>query len=476
MKNLTLALALGLTTTFSFSGVADERMLPTSASPIQTATQRDPIVRIAQEATPAVVFIKVEAPAPQAANDPFDAFHDEFFRRFFGPGQRSKARPRQPEVARGTGFLVSHDGYIFTNNHVIQESRKITVHMHDGSVYPGELVGTDPNTDVAVLKIAVTNAPHLKLCDSDTIEVGETVVAIGHPFELRATLTTGVVSAKGRSGLNINAFENFIQTDAAINPGNSGGPLLNLRGEVIGINTAIVTRSGGYMGIGFSVPSNMANHVMDQLVTTGSVSRGFLGIAAQDLNPELIDAFHLPKNSNGVVTVEVVPGSPAEKAGIKVGDVIVSINDKSVESFHNMRNLIAHIIPGQSASIQVIRDGQMLPAMQVVVEDQKQGLPQTPVVLKKLGVDDMAEAQLKAPGQPEGAPTSTHVVIQKVRQGTLAETQGLVPGTAILAVNNIKVTSLKQLNQVIDEQSEQGNRLLLLVRKNNTTRFITLKP
>lgn len=469
---LALAIAGSLT---AFSNQVPVTQL-TSTHLAQINTLNEPIVRIAKEATPAVVFIKVETPAPQSANDPFDSFHEEFFRRFFGPGQRFNTRPQQPQVARGTGFLVTADGYIMTNNHVVQESKKITVHMHDGTVYNAELVGTDPNTDVAILKISIDNAPYLKLCDSEHIEVGESVVAIGHPFELRATVTTGVVSAKGRSGLNINTFEDFIQTNAAINPGNSGGPLINLKGEVIGINTAILTRSGGSMGIGFSVPSNMAKHVMDQLVKTGSVSRGFLGVAAQDLSPELIEAFQLPKNSNGVIAVEVVPGSPADKAGLKVGDVIVSINGKPVESFHNLRNLIAHVVPGEAASIQVVREGQMLPALHVVVEDQKQGLPGTPVVLKKLGVDDMTEAQLTSPGQPEGGSVATYVVIQKVRQGTIAERHGLVPGTAILAVNNIKITSLGQLAEVIDEQMESGQRLLLLVRKGNTTRFITLKP
>lgn len=474
MHKSLLALAIAGTLTAFGNTVAEHKLTATHLAQINTLNE--PIVRIAQEATPAVVFIKVEAPTPQATNDPFDSFHEEFFRRFFGPNQRFNSRPEQPQVARGTGFLVTADGYIMTNNHVVQDSKKITVHLHDGTVYNGELIGTDPNTDVAILKISIENAPYLKLCDSDTIQVGETVVAIGHPFELRATLTTGVISARGRSGLNINTFEDFIQTDAAINPGNSGGPLLNLKGEVIGINTAIVTRSGGYMGIGFSVPSNMATHVMDQLVKTGSVPRGFLGVAAQDLSPELIEAFRLPKNSNGVVAVEIVPGSPAERAGLKVGDVIVSINGKSIESFHNLRNLIAHIVPGQTASIQVVREGHMLPVINVVVENQKHGTPQTPVALKKLGVDDMTEAQLSAPGQPEGASTATYVVIQKVRQGTVAERHGLVPGTAILAVNNIKITSLKQLSEVIDEQMENGQRLLLLVRKGNTTRFLTLKP
>lgn len=466
MKTLFLSFLL---TTGAFAGIVKE---PTSTGSNAHATQ-GAFIHVAKEATPAVVFIKVETARPQPGSDPFDAFHEEFFHRFFGPGA-PRNRPPQQQVARGTGFLVTPDGYILTNNHVVQESQKITVHLHNGGEYPAELVGTDPSTDVAVLKINIQDAPYLKLANSDKIEVGEWAIAIGNPFELRATLTVGVVSAKGRNGLNINNFEDFIQTDAAINPGNSGGPLLNINGEVIGINTAIVTRSGGYMGIGFSVPSNMARHVMDQLVQTGSVARGYLGIVAQDLNPELIEAFKLPKNSNGVVIVEIAPESPAQKAGLKIGDVIIRINNKPVESSHALRSVIAHIVPGKTAMIQVIREGQTLPPMQIILEDQKKGIPQTPALLKKLGVDEMSEVQLPAPGQPEGSPATTYVVIQHVRQGTIAERQGLVPGTAILAVNNIKVTSLIQLGEIIEQQTEQTGRLLLLVRKGNTTRFITI--
>ncbi len=440
------------------------------------AISQNAFVKVAQNSIPAVVFIKVENnPTPfRGGADPFGMLHEDFFKKFFGQDFDFRQRAPTPQVARGTGFIVSPDGYILTNNHVVQDCKTIKVLLHNGEEYTGELVGADPTTDVAVVKINTTNAPYLKMADSEKLEVGQWAIAVGNPFELRATLTVGVISATGRNNLNISNLEDFIQTDAAINPGNSGGPLINIHGEVIGINTAIVTRSGGYMGIGFAVPTNMARHVMNQLVETGDVSRGYMGVVAQELNPELIEAFKLPKNSSGVVITEVAPDSPAEKAGLKVGDVIVKYNEKSIDSTGALRNQIALTKPGTSVEMQVVREGKRLPSMKITLEDQKQGRPTTPVALKKAGIDDIVETSMAAPGRKDGKQV-TVVMIKGVRQGTKAALEGLRPNMVIVSADHVPVHSLPQLNQIVDEALKKNkSKLLLLVRQGGAPHYVTL--
>jgi serine protease Do len=276
--------------------------------------------RVAKRTLPAVVFIQVEknverGRGPGEFNNPFDLFNDEFFHRFFG--ERFHRQPRQyKQRGLGSGFIVSHDGYILTNHHVVGDAEHIMVKLADGREVKAKLVGTDPKSDVAVIKIKGDDLPVLPLGDSDTLEVGEWVVAIGNPFGLTHTITVGVVSAKGRSGMGIEDYEDFIQTDAAINPGNSGGPLINLQGKVIGINTAIYSRSGGYMGIGFAIPINMVKAIEQQLIASGKVTRGYLGINIQDLSEDLANSFGL-KTTKGVLVADVVENSPAAKGGLK---------------------------------------------------------------------------------------------------------------------------------------------------------------
>jgi len=311
-------------------GLALVLMMTMSVSPAQAREAEDarPALRslsraftqVAQQAMPAVVFIQVEktletGTSPFGLNNPFDLFSEEFFERFFGrrfPEQRRERRqPRQyRQQGQGSGFIVSKDGYILTNHHVVGEADRLRVTLADDREFEAKLIGADPKSDVAVIKIAGNNFPVLPIGDSDALAVGEWVIAIGNPFGLTHTMTVGVVSAKGRSRMGITDYEDFIQTDAAINPGNSGGPLLNLDGAVVGINTAIFSRSGGYMGIGFAIPIKMATHIQQQLITTGKVTRGYLGVNIQSLTKDLARSFGIAER-DGVLIASVAPGTPA---------------------------------------------------------------------------------------------------------------------------------------------------------------------
>ncbi|MCK5913696.1 MAG: Do family serine endopeptidase, partial [Desulfuromusa sp.] len=319
---------------------------------------------VAKQVGPAVVYIRVEKEIKQQgmADNPFGGhpFGDEFFRRFFGqpPQQQGphKKVPQRRESGQGSGFIISADGYIMTNNHVVGDADKVTVQLLDGREYTAKIIGTDPPTDVALIKIdADEKLPFLPLGNSDQLEVGDWVLAFGNPFGLSHTLTAGIVSAKGRSGIGLTDYENFIQTDAAINPGNSGGPLINLDGEVVGMNTAIFSRSGGYMGIGFAIPINMAQNIYQQLVKHGGVTRGRLGVLIQDLTKDLAESFDIDQRV-GILIAQVVGDSPAEKAGLKQGDVILKFNGNKVDKVAKFRNQIAMTRPGTDVEFLVLRD------------------------------------------------------------------------------------------------------------------------
>ena len=276
-------------------------------------------VEVGKKAIPAVVFIKAEFTPAQSSmnNHPLDQFHDELFRQFFGNPPQGFGKP-QPQIGAGSGCIVSDDGYILTNYHVVQDANKITVVLNNGDEYEGKLVGTDSKTDLAVLKIPAKKLSYLSFGNSEKLQIGEWAIAIGSPFALQATLTVGVVSAKGRQDLKITDIEDFIQTDAAINLGNSGGPLLNLKGEIIGINTALMSQSGGYMGIGFAIPSKIASNVMEQIIKNGSVKRGSLGVYMQEIDKELAEALNL-KKPEGLLITDVVKKLIRRKSRLKTG-------------------------------------------------------------------------------------------------------------------------------------------------------------
>ncbi|MEW7984075.1 MAG: Do family serine endopeptidase [Candidatus Sedimenticola endophacoides] len=333
---------------------------------------------VARAVSPSVVFIQVEGKASPAAiggfSSPFGQefpFGDDLFKRFFGdqfPGVPRMPKPEAPKgerraIGQGSGFvfaakdgLLSDKTYILTNNHVVEDAEKIRVKFQDGREFDAKVTGRDPQSDVAVLEIKAGGLSPLRWGNSSRLEVGEWVVAIGNPFGLSHTLTVGVVSAKGRTSVGINDYEDFIQTDAAINPGNSGGPLVNLDGEVVGINTAIFSRSGGYMGVGFAIPSNLAKAIANQLIEHGEVTRGYLGIVIQQLTPDLAESFDID-SGKGILVAQVSEDSPAEKAGLRQGDVIVEYRGEPVSDVGGFRNRVSLTAPGSTETVTVLRGG-----------------------------------------------------------------------------------------------------------------------
>ncbi len=432
---------------------------------------------VVKKAAPAVVFIEVEKtvvrkePHPFPFGPfPFDFFGDDFMRRFF-PQIPRKFKQR----GAGSGFIVSPDGLIFTNNHVVEGADKVIVKLADGRTFKGKVVGRDPQSDVAVLKIKGHNLPTVPLGDSDKIQVGEWVIAIGNPFGLSHTVTVGVVSAKGRSGLGITDYEDFIQTDAAINPGNSGGPLLNIKGEVIGMNTAIFSRSGGYMGIGFAIPINIVKLVAEQLIKEGKVVRGWLGVVIQDLTPALAQEFGL-KKTEGALVAEVLKGSPADKAGLKQGDVIVSYDGKPVKNSSELRTFVGLTHPGTTVTLQIVREGKPLELKVTIGEFPKKtkissAAPELEKFLEELGfkVQELTPEM----AQELGYEVKEGVVISAVAPGSPAAFADLRPGLLIEEVNRHRVKTLKDFYEALSLSLKTG-RILLLVRDQQFRRFVVL--
>ncbi|RJP33406.1 MAG: DegQ family serine endoprotease [Candidatus Omnitrophota bacterium] len=425
-------------------------------------------VAISKKASPSVVFIEaerqVEVTSSPYFNDPFDMFGNDLFERFFGR-PRSDQNPRSPrkqlQKGQGSGFIISADGYILTNNHVVGEANKIKVKLNDNRDFEAKLIGADPRSEVAVIKIEATDLPALTLGDSDNMEVGEWVIAIGNPFGLSHTVTTGVVSAKGRSSVGIADYEDFIQTDAAINPGNSGGPLLNLEGQVIGINTAIISRSGGYMGIGFAIPSNMVKSIFDQIVKTGSVTRGYLGILIQPLSRDLAKSFKLDI-TEGVLVSDVMKDSPAEKGGLKSGDVIIEMDGKAVAEVGPFRNTVSLLAPGTVVKLKVIRDGSEknidMTIGKLPDEEGEAAESAQPDILEKLGLS--VQTLTEEIAQRAGYEGETGVIVTQVERGSEADNEGLRPGTLIQQVDSKDVKDVNEFNKAMKDASGEESILL----------------
>jgi serine protease Do len=434
---------------------------------------------VVKKAGPAVVHVRVEKKASgnrEMMGHPFD---DPFFQRFFGPSFRQPSPRQSPEQFKtqgaGSGFLISDDGYILTNNHVIDGADTITVRLEGDVELKGQVIGADPQSDVALLKVeAKQKLPFLALGDSDQLEVGEWVIAIGSPFGLDRTVTVGVVSAKGRNRMGINEYENFIQTDAAINPGNSGGPLLNIHGQVVGMNTAIFSRSGGYMGIGFAIPANMATTVKSQLLAGGKVTRSWLGVAIQDMNEELARSFKLNQKSGALIT-EVSKDSPAERAGLKKGDVIIRFDGKPVNDVADLRNRVALLSPGTAIECVIIRK-EKEQTISVKVEEQpaeltsKKGAPDEQI-FQKLGMSlqdltpDLARQLGYAPEQG--------VLIAGIDPGSPAALARIPVGALIEEVNHAPVHTIQELQQIL-EKDKGGDDILLLIRHGRQSHFVVL--
>lgn len=437
---------------------------PPSSAALPAAVDGAPLPSLApmlERVTPAVVNIATEGHVELRTNP---LFNDPFFRRFFNFPERPLRRKTQ---SLGSGVIVdAARGLVLTNNHVIENADAITVNLRDGRDLEAELIGSDPDTDVAVLRIPAEGLSALGLADSDELRVGDFVVAIGNPFGLGQTVTSGIISALARSGLGITGYEDLIQTDASINPGNSGGALVNLRGELVGINTAIYSRSGGNIGIGFAIPANMARDIMEQLVKFGEVRRGFLGTQFQDLNPELAEAFGLPV-SQGAVLSSIAPGSPAERAGLRAGDVVTHFNGREVSSAADLRNLIGLARVGSQVEVSYLREGRSA-STRVEIGTREEGSPSSQFNNQRMANTTIGEIPEDAPayGRIRG------VMVYDIEPGSRAWQAGLRKGDVISSVNRQPTPSVPVFLEVVNRTAGQ---LLLSVHRGSQAAYMVIK-
>jgi len=449
------------------------------------SVEAGPLVSFApmvKKAMPAVVNISSSKVVKEQGGSGNGMFDDPFFRQFFGGRMPQQQQPRsQRETSLGSGVVVSPDGYILTNNHVVEGATDVKVSFANKEEYPAKVVGADKYSDVAVLKIDKRGLTTLPFADSAHAEVGDVVLAIGEPFGLGQTVTMGIISAKGRGGLGIERFEDFIQTDAAINRGNSGGALIDTKGELVGINTAILSgETGGNQGIGFAIPANMARNIMDQILKKGKVSRGYMGILPQELTPDMAKAFGM--TGHGVAVAEVTANSPALKAGMKVGDVITAINGSPVEDVNSFRLAVAGFAPGTTVHLKVARNGQNLDIPVTLGEynldaegngkGQDNNLPGTGekgalrgVSVQGLNSDLRQQLQL-----PEG---TTGVVITDVDSDSPAAAAGLEQGDVIVQVNHRPANTVADFNSAVRAGASKDSTLLL-VKRGPGTRFVVV--
>ncbi len=421
---------------------------------------------LVKQVEPAVVSIATKGTVSAPSNP---LMEDPFFRRFFGfPDQQQQQRRRQVQSA-GSGVIVdSAKGYILTNHHVVENAEEIEVFLTDNRSLKAKVVGSDPGTDIAVLQVIENskNLVQMKLGNSDQVQVGDFVLAIGNPFGLQHTVTSGIVSALGRSGINPDGYEDFIQTDASINPGNSGGALVNLKGELVGINSAIFSNSGGNIGIGFAIPVNIAKSIMNQILQFGEVKRGLLGVSISDFNADSAKAYGVEGTAEGALVQEVVDGSAAEKAGIEVGDVIVTVDGQRIKTASDLRNTVGLKRSGDSVRVEVVRDGkrrqftamlsEVSSTAQIGGEDIHPGLAGA-----ELANHEGTADQFAGPG----------VRVESVEPESPAALAGILANDIIVSVNRIRVRNVRELQQAAGQQ----NLLILSVRRGNRNLLLQIR-
>jgi serine protease Do len=396
--------------------------------------------------------------------------------------------PGRPDQSAGSGVIFDPNGFIVTNNHVVEGATQITVTLSDRREFSAKVVGTDPKTDLAVVKIEAKDLPALKWAEYEKLQVGDIVLAVGSPFGLSSTVTLGIISALGRGNVGIADYEDFIQTDAAINPGNSGGALVNMSGELIGINTAIFSRTGGSEGIGFAIPSSIALDIVDSLQKTGKVVRGWMGVAIQEITPALAKSFKLPEQRKGVLISDVNENGPSHAAGIRRGDVVIAFNGKEVQNVSQLRNLVARTMVGKDAQVKVLRDGKEQTIAVKVAErptdemlaKKEPSAPKEPVETVKLpdnvlaslrvqGLDAATMSQLNIPAKMTG------VVVTSVESGGPAEAAGLQRGDVIQEVNHEVVKTLEDYQKASLKLKKDELAVLLLSRQGNSL-FVAVNP
>jgi serine protease Do len=464
---------------------------PIKAEPPKVVVDNAPIKRdtklttsfapVVKKVAPSVVNVFITSTPKNASFERPQMFDEPFFRRFFGdefsPGNHGGGKQRLPKQrGLGSGVVVSRDGYILTNNHVVDNADEINVAFTDGREFVGKVVGKDPKTDVAVLKIDAKDLPVVEFANSDNIEVGDLVLAVGNPFGVGQTVTMGMVSAIGRGNMGLD-YEDFIQTDAAINPGNSGGPLVDAEGRLIGLNTAILSRSGGNQGIGFAVPSNLARSVMESLVKDGRVVRGFLGVVIQDITPALVSEFKL-KQTGGALVSDVSPKSPAEKAGLENGDVIIEFNGKPVKDSRHLKLQVAETAPGAKIPLKVIRDGNTktlevtpkeLPKTELASRGSSKESSKQSDSLDGVTVDDIspsAKRDLDLPENVKGA------LVTNVEPNSPAYEAGLRQGDVIQEINRKPVSNAEQAVDL--SEKTKRDKVLLRVWSHGGSRYVVV--
>ena len=443
--------------------------------PGQIAESSKAFSEIATAISPSVVNISTT----KVMKRELSPFLEDPFSEFYSPLRDFRMPKKWKEQSLGSGVIVSPDGYIITNNHVVEQADEIRVTLFDKRSFKAKVIGADNKTDVAIVKIDADNLYTVQWGDSDKLQVGEFVLAIGNPYGLSHTVTMGIISAVGRANVGIADYEDFIQTDAAINPGNSGGPLVNTKGELIGINTAIFSKSGGYQGIGFAVPCNMARLVMDQLIQKGKVTRGWLGVTIQEITPELSQKFEL-KTAKGALIGDVAKGSPAEKSGLKRGDIILEFNGKKVSDVGNLRNMVAQSKVGAQIPLTIMRSGKEYALNVTTSELPKDASETTPgnvpeendfaglTGLNVLELTKEISRQLGLPKDEKG------VVVVRVDPGSSIEDAGLRKGDVIQEIDRKKIAGLEDYTRTV-ATIHSGDTVLMLINRDGKKFFVTVK-